>query len=144
MNKLIIASIAIIGIAATNTSAQKLNEKDVPAFLKNSFAKEYPNVKSTKWEKEKENFEAEFEMNEIETSVLFDAQGTVLETEIEIKIAELPKVVAEFVAKNYVGKSIKEAAKITNAKHIVTYEAELKGMDLIFDSDGKFMKEVKE
>ncbi len=39
---------------------------------------------------------------------------------------------------------MKEAAKITDAHGVVTYEAEVKGMDLLFDSAGKFLKEVKD
>jgi hypothetical protein len=40
--------------------------------------------------------------------------------------------------------SIENRPKITDAKGSITYEAELKGKDLIFDSKGKFIKETKD
>jgi hypothetical protein len=63
---------------------------------------------------------------------------------VEIKIDELPANAKAYVAKHYAGQKIKEAAKITDSKGVVTYEAEVKGKDLIFDNTGKFLKEVKD
>ncbi len=138
--------LALMMVAAMITSltfAQKLQEKDVPASVKTAFQKNFPQVKADKWEKEGVNFEVEFEMNKSEQSVLFDAQGNLLETEIEIELNQLPKGVLEYVMANYKGQNVKEAAKITDVKGIVTYEAEIKGMDLLFDSNGKFIKEIQ-
>ncbi|MBK8736270.1 MAG: PepSY-like domain-containing protein [Saprospiraceae bacterium] len=138
--------LALMTVAAMITSltfAQKLQEKDVPAPVKTAFQKNFPQAKVEKWEKEGVNFEAEFELNKSEQSVLFDAQGDIIETEIEIEISELPNGILDYVKKNYKGQSVKEAAKITDTKGTLTYEAEIKGMDLLFDSNGKFIKEIK-
>ena len=138
--------LALMIVAAMITSltfAQKLQEKDVPASVKTAFQKNFPQAKVEKWEKEGVNFEAEFELNKSEQSVLFDAQGGIIETEIEIEISELPNGIVDYVKTNYKGQSVKEAAKITDTKGTLTYEAEIKGMDLLFDSNGKFIKEIK-
>jgi len=129
---------------ASLSFAQTLKEKAVPAAVKTAFQQKYPNAKETKWEKENSNFEAEFEINETDYSVLIDASGNILETEIEIDNNALPSNVRDYVSKNYSGQKIKEAAKITDAKGIVTYEAEIKGEDLLFDSNGNFIKEEKD
>jgi len=129
---------------ASLSFAQTLKEKGVPAAVKTAFQQKYPNAKETKWEKENSNFEAEFEINETDYSVLIDASGNILETEIEIDNNALPSNVRDYVSKNYSGQKIKEAAKITDAKGIVTYEAEIKGEDLLFDSNGNFIKEEKD
>jgi len=129
---------------ASLSFAQTLKEKAVPAAVKTAFQQKYPNAKETKWEKENSNFEAEFEINETDFSVLIDASGNILETEIEIDNNALPSNVRDYVSKNYSGQKIKEAAKITDAKGIVTYEAEIKGEDLLFDSNGNFIKEEKD
>jgi hypothetical protein len=137
---------ALMMVAAMITSltfAQKLKEKDVPTPVKTAFQKNFPQAKVEKWEKEGVNFEAEFELNKTEQSVVFDEQGNLLETEIEIELNQLPKGVLEYVIANYKGQNVKEAAKITDAKGNVTYEAEIKGMDILFDSNGKFIKEIK-
>jgi hypothetical protein len=138
--------LALMMVAAMITSltfAQKLQEKDVPAPVKTAFQKNFPLAKVEKWEKEGVNFEAEFELNKSEQSVLFDAQGDIIETEIEIEISELPYGIVDYVKTNYKGQSVKEAAKISDTKGTLTYEAEIKGMDLLFDSNGKFIKEIK-
>lgn len=138
--------LALMMVAAMITSltfAQKLQEKDVPASVKTAFQKNFPQAKVEKWEKEGVNFEAEFELNKSEQSVLFDAQGGIIETEIEIEISELPNGIVDYIKTNYKGQSVKEAAKISDTKGTLTYEAEIKGMDLLFDSNGKFIKEIK-
>jgi len=123
--------------------AQKINEKEVPIAVKNALYQKYPDAKEVKWEKENQYIEAEFDVKKTDVSVLFDNQGNIIETEQEIEINELPKGVVDYVKSHY-KQNIKEAAKITDAKGTVTYEAEIKGMDLIFDSNGKFLKEIKE
>jgi len=138
--------LALMMVAAMFTSltfAQKLQDKNVPALVKTSFQKSYPNVKEVKWEKEGVNFEVEFELNKSEQSVLFDAKGSIIETEIKIEISQFPNGVLDYIKINYKGQSVKEAAKITDTKGTVTYEAEIKEMDLLFDSNGKFIKEIK-
>jgi len=139
--------LALMMVAAMITSltfAQKLNEKDVPTQVKTAFQKQYPNVKETKWEKENGNYEAEFEVKEIEYSVLMDAAGNILETENEIALNQLPNGVLAYINANYKGQKVKGAAKITDGNGVETYEAEIKEMDLIFDSNGKFIKELKD
>ena len=71
---------------------------------------------------------------------MIDVSGNILETEIEIKVDALPANAKAYISKNYAGQKIKEATKITDNKGVVTYEAEIKGKDLIFDSNGNFIK----
>ncbi|MCW5908347.1 MAG: PepSY-like domain-containing protein [Chitinophagales bacterium] len=138
-----LALMMVAGLTTSFAIAQKLSDKDVPQSVKSAFQKAYPNTKEVKWDKEGSNYEAEFDYNKTDYSVLFDAKGNLIETEVEIEVSQLPKSVTEFVSKHYTGQKIKEAAKITDAKGVVTYEAEIKGMDLLFDSKGNFIKELK-
>lgn len=128
----------IVSLAACG---QKLSEADVPMVVKDAFKKANKDAREVKWEKEAANFEAEFEIGEVDQSVVFDATGQIIETEIEIKVDQLPSAVKDYVAKNYKDTKIKEATKITDSKGTVSYEAEIKGKDLIFDNNGKFIKE---
>lgn len=135
-------SLAVIFFTAT-TFAQKIAEKNVPASVKKAFQQKYPTATSVKWDKETPNYEASFDLNKIDNSVLIDAKGNIIETEVEISLSKIPKDAKAYIAKNYAGKKATEAAQITNAKGIITYEVEIKGMDIIFDSNGNFIKEVK-
>ena len=142
MKKSAILLVTMFSVSFAN--AQKVSDKEVPTAAKTALKKNYPNAKEIKWEKEKANYEAGFENNETEYSVLIDVSGNILETEIEIKVDALPANAKEYVSKNYAGQKIKEATKITDNKGVVTYEAEIKGKDLIFDSNGNFIKIVTE
>ena len=139
-NLIIILTIAAFSLQA---NAQKLTEKDVPPAVKTAFAKLYPLVKEVKWEKEDGKFEAGFNLNKLEQSVLFEENGKMVESEIEIAVKNLPASAQEYVKKHYPNQPIKSAAKITAANGTITYEAELKGKDVIFDATGNFIKESK-
>lgn len=142
MKKLAIMMAA--GMISSCAFAQKMQEKDVPAAVKTTFQKSYPNTKEVKWDKEGDKYEASFDVNKIDNSVLFDANGNIIETEVEIELSQLPAGIVEYVKTHYSGQKVKEGAKITDTKGVITYEAEIKGMDLLFDSNGKFLKEIKD
>lgn len=130
--------------AAAFMNAQKVQQKDVSTAVQNGFQKQFPAVKDVQWEKENGNYEAEFKANGKKTSVVVSPSGSVLETETEMSITLLSAPVKTYIAKNYPNQKIKEAAKITDGKGIATYEVELVGKDLIFDSKGNFLKEKKD
>ncbi len=122
------------------SNAQRLKESDVPTAVKTAFVKMYPGAISVEWEMENSKYEAEFKENNVETSAIFEANGTYVQTEVEIAVSSLPEAVREYVSKNLAGKKIKEAAKIIDAKGTITYEAEVGGKDYIFDASGVFLK----
>jgi putative PepSY-like beta-lactamase-inhibitor len=125
-------------------NAQKVKESEVPAAVKTQLAAMFPGVKADKWEMENGKYEAEFKQNKIETSVLFEANGTYVQTETEIAVSELPDGVKDYVSKNLSGRKIKEAAKIASAEGSLTYEAEIGGADYMFDANGNFLRKETE
>ncbi len=114
-----------------------------PSAVANSFAKRFPNTTVKKWDKEGEKWEANFIKEGKTMSATFTSNGTWEETETDIKISELPTAVADYVKANYKGANIKEAAVIERGNQKM-YEAEVKGKDVLFDTNGKFLKEEKD
>ncbi|MEO6901669.1 MAG: hypothetical protein ABI315_00780 [Bacteroidia bacterium] len=141
MKNLILITALSLGVSCAN--AQKIKESEVPAPVKATLAKQFPTIEKVKWEKEGANYEAEFEVKEVETSALINATGNLIETEEEILVNSLPKEVAKYVSKNLSGAKIKEASKITDAKGAITYEAEVNKADYLFDANGVFIKKMK-
>lgn len=133
-----------LGVSTSIASAQKIKSTEVPTSVTAAFKNQYGSATEVKWEKEAENFEASFDLAKTDLSVLFNAQGKVLEVEEEIELKQLPSVVLDYVKSKYKSESIEEAAKITDSNGVVTYEAEVNDKDLLFDSNGKFIKESKE
>jgi len=131
----------LIPILACGTlCAQKISSKKVPASVSKVFHIKYAHIKKAKWEMENGNYEAEYDENGIEHSVLFKADGTIIETEVEIAIHQLPKAIIEYVSKNMKGKKIKEASIITETNGKKKYEAEVGGTDYLFNESGDIIK----
>ena len=142
MKKIMMMVVLAVSVAFS-ACAQKLDASKVPAAVKASFAKQYPRV-TAKWEKEDGKYEAGFKKDGNSMSAMFETNGTMTESEMDIKVADLPATVLAYVKEHYKGKTIKEGAKITKADGTVNYEAEVDGKDVIFDAAGKFLKEVKD
>lgn len=147
MKKYLMLMVAAASITTT-TFGQKHDphegeeNKKVPEAVKQAFKKEYPGTK-VKWEMEDGKYDAEFKKNGKEMSVLYNANGSVKETEMEISVVQLPKEASGYITEHHMGR-INEASKITKANGEVNYEAEINGKDLIFNSSGKFLKEAKD
>src|ERR1700758_994546 len=128
MKKIILGVFLSFGL--TTAFAQKIKESVVPVDVKAGLKKHFPNAKLITWEKEGANFEAEFDMDKVKTSVLLNISGDLLETETAIAVSSLPKTAIEYLAKTYKGEKIEEAAKIVEADGKIKYEAEVKGKDI--------------
>ncbi|MBA3647081.1 MAG: PepSY-like domain-containing protein [Chitinophagales bacterium] len=139
-----ILSLLIVAGFAGCADAQKIKESQVPATVVSNLHKMYPNLKDYVWFNEDGNYEAEYKINKMEAAVTYDANGTLMETEREIAVKELPAAVASYISANYSGTEIKEASEITDANGMKSYEAEVKGKDIVFDSNGNFLKEEKD
>ena len=118
----------------------------VPENVQQSLKALYPKAENVKWDKEGTNFEANFEVNDVELSILLDAKGNLLETEKGLEVKNLPAPVKTNLSKDFFSYEIKEAAKIVrNGK--TTYEAELKKgetkLDAIYSPDGKLIKKIE-
>jgi uncharacterized protein YxeA len=140
MKKTILCALAITVLTGIAT-AQDLKSKDVPVAVKEALAKKYPNATKVSWEKEKGNYEANWGGKSGEdTSVQFTPAGAFVEEVDAIAVSQLPVAVAPYVKTHYHGAKIKEAGKVTDAAGHHFFEAEIKGKDLIFDENGKFVK----
>ncbi len=139
------ATITICGLAlmVSYSQAQSIPASDVPQNVLSSFAEKFPNAKVEKWQKEKNDYEAEFKRAGIEFSAVISADGKFMEMEQEIKTSELPPAIRQSCDKNFAGYKLHEASRITDAGGKVTYEAEMKEgknhFDAIFDFEGNLL-----
>jgi len=131
MKRLMYVIVLLTFVSATS-QAQKLSASKIPTAVKATFSKLHAGVSKVTWSKEDANFEAEFSLNGKETSEVYTVSGTFVESEVEIKVAELPAAV-KMKLKDL---KVAEAAKITRANGSVIFEAEVKGKDLLFDANG--------
>jgi hypothetical protein len=135
----------IILVLSILFSASTLKAIEVPDAIKKAFQQKFPTAKKVKWEKEGSNdYEASFLLNGKELSALYSPDGQLKETETEISISEIPKVVVDALNKKYPNVKIDEAAKIERADNSIVYETEVKinkkKTDLLFDQNGNETK----
>ena len=142
MKKLIVLSTLATAIVLS-ACGQNIDASKVPAAVKANFEKQFPGA-AAKWEKEDGRYEVNFKHDGHEMSALFEANGSMTESEMEIKETELPAAVLVYMKEHYSGKKIKSAAKITKADGTVNWESNVSGKDAIFDFNGTFIKEVKD
>lgn len=131
---LLLALFSVSGFAACA-------QKTPPVAVLTAFNQKFQNVQELEWGKEKNGeWEAEFEQGSAEMSANFSAEGKWLETETEIKVADLPAPVQTALA----GKKVKEAAKIMKADGSTVYEAEVNRKDLLYDANGNLLSQGKD
>ena len=141
MQKLTLPGVIALCLMTTDIMAQKVKSTDVPVAVKSALIKKYPSAEGVVWEKEKGNFEANWGGKSREdNSVVFTPGGTFVEQVVAIPVSSLPAAVATYVKVHYPGAKITEAGKVTDAHGKMSYEAEVKGKDLVFDEQGNFIK----
>src|SRR2546423_2009298 len=132
--------LAITMLITVSCMSQKITP---PAAVQSAFSKAFPGITPKNWDKEDKKYEANFAKDGKTMSATFDANGALEETETDITVKELPAAISTYVQTYYKGEQIKEAAMITKPNGEKMYEAEVKGKDLLFDMQGKFLKEEK-
>jgi hypothetical protein len=132
---------AVIALIVFASCTQKANDSDIPKGIIETFNSNFKGSTVESWEKENDGgYEAEFDLNGVETSATFSAEGRLIETEQEIEESALPSPISDYLKINYAGKSIDEVAKITTDEGIVKYEVEIEKVDFIFDEKGNLSK----
>lgn len=113
--------LAVLSLLTLNCNAQ-----NVPKSVKDAFKAKFPEAKDVEWGKESDTeYEAEFEIGEVDYSANFDMNGKWLETEKEIAKNDLSDGVLASLARDFWDSDIHEVAEITSADGIL-YEVELR------------------
>jgi hypothetical protein len=141
----VLAAFITMTITAQVTEKKEKEEKpvNVPAVVKDAFAKDFPVVKNVVWGMEDKDFEAEFQLNGVGSSANYNPAGHRLETETTLKNDQLPQAALDYIAKNFSGSKIISAAKTVDDKNVVKYEAMVEinkeSTEVVFDVNGKFL-----
>ena len=114
-----------------------------PAAVRAAFAKHFAFVKKARWEAEDNAYEAHFRINGVAHSAVFTATGQLTETEEQMPLSALPADAVAYLAVHYPGQVVKEAARIVDPIGRVTWEAEVKHRDVLFDEKGQFLRDAQ-
>jgi hypothetical protein len=142
MKKLILfVGMLLTGIFA---NAQMVLGTSVPKVVKDKFDAQFVNASMVTWEKEGNNYEADFKLDGTSMEAVYTPEGVYVQKEISIENADLPTATREYLGKNYPGKKITECTKIVKADGKVFYEAEVEENEMTFDTNGNYLSSKKE
>ena len=133
---LVSSLIVIVTFGQKNIKSDK-----VPSAVKSALLQKHSGAKNVTWELEKGNYEANWGgKSKEDNSVVISPSGNIVETMKAIPVSELPQPVIGYIKQHYKGSKITEAGKVTDAHGKISYEAEVKKKDIIFDERGSFVK----
>ena len=120
------------------------SQKNPPENVKKEFIKKYASAQSITWDSEEKNeWEAEFKMENKKMSASFDNSGKWIESETEISEKELPATVVNTLNKDFQGYK-KGLVEIFENSEMKAFELTLKKgestLEVLFDSTGKVIK----
>lgn len=120
--------------------AQSIQEKDVPADVKHSCMKNFPEATDVKWAKKDRNYECKFMKKGKSMHCEMDMKGKILQSGEEIKQVELPTTISNYLKLNYKNEAAKSIYKVKDNMGKMMYELEVGGKKLTFDEKGNLMK----
>src|SRR5690554_1587952 len=109
---LLSSTILALGIFGCSFMEKDIPASKVPAAVKASFDKEYANPVDVEWEKKKGNYEADFEVENIDYSAVFNEEGQLLMAKIDIEKEALPATITQKISEEYPDYIIDDADKI--------------------------------
>jgi len=136
-------AIVLMSLYPLAMEAQEIEVSKVPSTVQAEFQKMFPDAAKTEWEMDNENFEASFKLNKKCWSAVYDKDGKFVESEVEIKVSELPEPVIQSIEKEFPGAKIEEPEKTTLSDGNTVYEFELekdkKEFEVQVSADGKIL-----
>jgi len=139
---LIAAVIAAVVLESGSAIAKEkpLHKGKMPQAVLTAFQKAHPNAKNVKYEEEKVDGEAAYEIDFTDDGQKIDevyrADGTLVETERAIKTGDLPEPVMQTVKQRYPKAKVDEIFEVSNTDgKVIGYEVQIK--------EGKREREVE-
>ena len=136
----IIASVILLTSVAT---VAFVVNPEVPEAVLKSFNTMYADADDVEWDQDDNLWEAEFELGDAEMEAAFKADGSWVETEMEISIDAVPALVSASLAK-YPGYTITEAIEYKSAEIAKAYELKIKKgsdkVEMLIDPSGRILK----
>jgi hypothetical protein len=142
--KMIFISLAAV---ATTLAAcgQDIPASKVPSVVQNTVTGRFAHINDIDWEKKKNFYEAEFDMEGVEYKAQVAPNGSLLVVIKDIKAASLPQQVTEAIHRNYAEYMIDDVKQVEK-NGAVYYQVELekrktKDIRIAYSADGAVAKD---
>lgn len=144
--KILAASILTLSVMGSSLMAQDIPASQVPSVVSSAFAQEFTNPTDVDWEKDRKNFEVDFELEGVDHKALFSPEGQLLMSKKDLREGDLPTAVTQKITADYAKFTIDDVDQLT-VEGKTYYQVELDGTfrdrKLVFAEDGQESRDVK-
>lgn len=140
--KYLILAISAISLMSCSLlpGGEEIAETDVPSVVKNTFGNTFPQATEVEWETNQNNFEADFEVNNVDYSVVIDTTGNIVRQKHDITLKELPEAVTATIDHEFEDGKAEDAEKVEKDGEIY-YQVEIDKFfndeEVVFTADGQ-------
>ncbi|MBX0334923.1 PepSY-like domain-containing protein [Pontibacter sp. HSC-14F20] len=119
---------------------------DVPATVREALSTSFPNATDIDWEKKGEDFEADFDIDRVDYSALFNSSGSMMKHKYNIAETELPEAIRTTITQNYADRKIDDPEVLVQNGDTL-YQVELDHTTsadekLVFSADGQQVQQA--
>ncbi len=134
--------IGVIGLMSCTLlpGDKDIAESEVPSVVKNAFASEYPEAKEVDWEMKGEDYEVDFEVNNVDFALLIDGSGNIIMSKEEITKEDLPAAVTSGISKNFADLELDEVQKVEKdgkTYYQVEFDDTFRDKEVVFTANGQ-------
>lgn len=137
-----ISFIAILFLGLTscnNDDDNNLSSNQVPNEVMVAFQTQFPNATDVEYQKTGDQYEVDFDVNNVEYDALYKADGTLIKYKYDILSSEIPQAILSAIETDHENRLIDDA-EILMIDEVVYYQIELENIPLdiklVFNSDG--------
>lgn len=146
MKYLGILSTAIIMMSFVLLQDRDISAKDVPKSVMNTFNSAFPDASDVDWEKKGKEYEADFEIQNIDYSARFAANGKLIMQKQDVLVLDIPEAIGAAIQKDYDGYHIDDVEKIEmDGKEYFQVELDgtMRDRKVVFSADGNKASKIK-
>jgi len=115
----------------------------VPDNAREDFMKKHPDAADSRWEKIGDNYEVYYMVDNMERRVVYDPSGKTVRSISHVEHTALPDAAVQHVVTTYNARPTR-VMQVTDTNGIVTYETLVGDRIVIYDKEGKYMKELNQ
>jgi len=144
--KFLALSLLSLSLVSCSLFDEDIPSSKVPSLVKNAFDQEYANPLDVEWEKKKDNYEVDFEIEQQDHSALFNKEGQLLMSKQDIREADLPAQIVSNISKDFPDHYIDDVDRIETAGKTL-FQIELDGppkeIKIVYSADGQVEENFK-
>lgn len=136
----------MLSVYSLASYAQKdISASEVPTAVQEAFKAEFANATEVEWETRDNQYEAEFEVNDVDYHALLDASGNMISQKQEIEESELPSEVMTAIRKDFADFEVDDAEKLMKdgeTFYQVELEKFLKDEEKVYSANGELRDDI--